>query len=217
MNRSLFALLAVLAFTARFANASVIYDTFGPDLSYNSTAGSIIGPFFPGQSSNLNQLAMAFTPSQSAQLGEIYVALGLWFGSAPVPIEISVTTDSGGLPGAAIETFQLSADLESFVAQPQPISFASIDQPLLNAGQQYWLTVTDDTSTAALTWFWSPGGSGPVAQFDNSLPGWETDGTQQGAFEIDSVPEPLPAGLLAIGAAFLALLAVLRTARPRKL
>ena len=147
-------------------------------------------------------------------MGSIDIALGLWFGTPPVPIEITLYSDSAGLPGAPIETLPVSADLLLFVAAPAPISVDSVGHPFLEAGQQYWLAVQDDTEDAALLWFWAPGASGPVAEFNTAAAGWVSDGSQQGAFEIDSVPEPATFGLWLFGLATMLIVGCRRLIRP---
>ena len=118
--------------------------------------------------------------------------------------DVSLMADSGGLPGAVLESF-LIANLPPFGTNIQPLeSAASVLSPHLLGGTQYWVAVILPNDAGS---YWIPnvtGNNGPEAlQISGS--GWmlNIDSTAEGAFRINgqqlATPEAATGSLLALG------------------
>lgn len=128
-------------------------------------------------------------------------------------IDVSLYSDSGGLPGSSIET--LTALLTS---DPTDRIVTSVETPTLNPGTTYWLVLSDPNAPSNpnfLSWF-DAGTVGsnqpPTGVATNGEGGWSFDPNRytQGvarvtADEVFGTPEPgtflaLGSGLLLLGA-----------------
>jgi hypothetical protein len=156
-------------------------------------------------------VADAFTPTVSANLYQISVAvdyedpgLGV-MGTAPMLL--TLFSDSGDSPGTEIEswTVPMSPSDTSLTV----ITVTSVAGPLLNAGQQYWLSVvpTDPVATGIGWGLASPGYPGielPVAYNDwDGNYGWNpTELNIANEFSVtgtnSTVPEPATFGISAL-------------------
>jgi len=142
--------------------------------------------------------ATGFTPSEEFQLTSIQLALGYVAGfpsNGPNEATVSLVSDSGGLPGSTIESWQLTDLPTTFPAPLTTIS--SVLNPILLPGNQYWIIATAGPDTFD-TWTFTLAGSifSPLA-VDETLngvdSGWELNGSgRQGVLVIsgDAVPEP---------------------------
>ena len=187
------ALLVLLVSGANSARADVIYNNFGPGDSYNHSIGWTVGLGF-GRGE-----AFPIVPTSDFNLDTVTVAVG--YVSGPNAVDVSVTTDVGGVPGAALETFHLT-NLGPF-GNETPVTATSTSHPLLPAGQSYFVTVTALDSTWE-AWSWSLIDlSHPGAELINGR--WTPDNGTSGAFRVTGtmaspVPEPASCVLLGMGA-----------------
>ena len=137
---------AVLLLAALPSKADILFsnlvepgDLYGPD-------GVGIGhtPAFTNPGDFL-VYGVHFTPSTTAQLETIEAPLGVV--SGPDQIQAYLMSDSGGVPGAVIESFLLSG-LPAPGPGPLPLfTIPSALDPLLLAGQQYWFVATGGAAT----------------------------------------------------------------------
>jgi hypothetical protein len=182
------------------AQAVTIYTTFGPGDSYGGS-NYLIG------TSQQQVIAGMFVPGFDATLDSIRVATHFFQGDNNFTVYLA--SDSGGVPGAALESFTNVA----FVSTPGSIvTLNSILHPMLNTGATYWVVVTaaDLTKTdggwffndqgidsgmahhntdSGGVWFASPPGSG------QTTPAFDVSGTAAAA-----VPEPVTLLMLGLGA-----------------
>jgi hypothetical protein len=154
-----------------------------------------VGNDFAGD--NLAQ-ADTFTPSTTATLGDLLLALSC-SASCSDPFTVTLTTDSGSdYPGSVIESFTLAGtSLGSAGVNNAPIQFNSVLFPTLTAGSQYWITVSSDLND---TIAWSDNTTGDVSDQALSADGGATwfspSGVTPSAYQVDSktvvsgVPEP---------------------------
>jgi hypothetical protein len=200
------AILLVALFTGiSFAGAVVFSnlvqpgDQYGPD-----PVGIGHTPGFPNPGDYLI-FATNFTPQADYSLTEIDAPLGVV--SGPNQIEAYLMADSGGQPGAVLESFHLTGLPNSF---PEPLdTILSSTHPMLEAGQQYWFAATGGPNTFAnwsLTLFQGDPTSGGASQsVTGGVPGpWTVGGgTRTGALRVigdaAGVPEPGAAVLTAAG------------------
>jgi hypothetical protein len=193
MNRRLAATLLLglslaLAATTPARAGATIFSNLGAGDSYNGATGWTLGSPDPN---DYFVSASAFTSPGNYELGTIEVAAGLVRGTNS--LTISLDADSGGNPGALIESFTISGAMPAFgsVSSGNLVLATSVLNPLLTAGTQYWvvLSVPNDGNTWA-AWNWnSIGDTGGFAQSDNGSPLIGGTNTRS-AMRITAIPEP---------------------------
>ena len=98
-------------------------------------------------------VAVSFTPSQSGALKQIHVPIGWRNGSNA--FQAWITTDVGGKPGAAVETFPLpNIRMQAFPTRSHMHIF-SVAHPNLAAGTTYWLVIGPTAANAVGSWNYS--------------------------------------------------------------
>ena len=145
--------------------------------------------------------ATNFTPLFTGRLTSIVIPMGV--ASGPNEIDVQLLRDAAGLPGSVIESFHIVG------LPPLPVAnqaFASILQPVLNTGEQYWLSVTGGTPTSFVFWNLTlfngdsaAGGATRLVSFGNDA-GWGANpGTRVGAIALQGDPIPEPVTLVSVG------------------
>jgi hypothetical protein len=176
----------LIAGIAAHADASVIFSNLGPGDSFTLTAGRVVGNrATPFGSVNL-EIAAAFTPASDAIFTGVDFAAELLGQPGDLTVAL-LATDASGTPGAALETFTVAAP-----EFPSLVSIASALTPVLNAGTEYWLDISSN-STAAWWLDNDQGIEGPVAQNQNGqgfvlLTDYEGNPPIQPAFRINDDP-----------------------------
>jgi hypothetical protein len=111
--------------------------------------GSAFGRTGPG-----NFVAEGFIAPTDATISQIGVAVEYAFLpgiTGTSPMELTLFTDSGNLPGAAIESWTVPLDPND--TSLTLVTVNSVTNALLLAGQQYWLAeVPTDASGTAIGW-----------------------------------------------------------------
>lgn len=211
---SIFALSAVL-----LPGATVIYSNFGPAMSFTPYGWYITGsnpatPVGAGAPIQNQTVAMAFTSTGNYNLGDIQLALGLQSGTNLVNVYLE--SDSGGLPGAVLESMSLTG-LTAFMypgtGGGSVLGADSTTHPQLLAGDQYWVVVQAGASDTVAEWNEVDNGdrttgTNQALNYHDSATGPWTASNQccRSVFEVDaatsspSVPEPSAAALLITGA-----------------
>jgi hypothetical protein len=118
-------------------------------------------------------------------------------------LTISLNADSGGAPGAVIESFTVSGAMPSFGANSSGnlVTATSILQPVLTAGTDYWVVLSipeDGTSWSA----WnlnSTGDLGPLIMYSNGTPDLDETNTRVAMVITSAVLEPASVILLGGG------------------
>jgi len=127
------AMLGLVAGAAVQAKADLIYSNFGASPGYLGT----YQPYEFYQGTGVPQsIAVEFSSTSSFVFDQAKVALQLISGTDNVLV--SIDSDSGGHPGAALESITLSALV---LGTPEVLTAASSSHPMLNAGMEYWLVV----------------------------------------------------------------------------
>jgi hypothetical protein len=214
--RALFTALILLA--ATHARASIVFSNLGPG---NSLTSPGIGIGFITFTSTFNYAGLEFTPTgQSYTLDSIQLPLQLI--SGPNIADIFLTSNAGGLPGAILESFQISGALTS--GGNSLVTIASTSHPLLSAGSQYWVVAAGGPSSF-VTWAQNelqetgPNVSGPTL---GSLVR-DSDSNVREALQINGTAVPEPSSALLLTASAISIVAfakrhrVLGLSRPQQL
>lgn len=181
-------------FVAAGAQA-IVYDSFGPGNSYNSgvvwavsgdsTSGGYRGQaefFIPGISGYLNYVQLATYHVSGSTLSNFYLA----------------QDDGNGIPGVVLEAYLSVPNVNG------TMSIRSLTNPLLQAGQKYWLCDEPATSDAYNGWYQNSQNVINGFAFERSQWGWSAVGPAysppSGVFRVivTPVPEPSVTGLLVL-------------------
>jgi len=193
-----FFMLSILFLALPHAEATIIYNTFGPGDTFNSPGWTI-----SNQSDSLPNYDQgdAFIPGASYYLDTIELAFSLVNGTNA--LDVWLMSDSGGEPGTVIETFQF-IDQMSAVPLRGIITGTSTLHPLLEAGSQYWLIASVPVLGTVAAWWMSPSVEG-IHVYREDLGPWNVSNTntsdiaKQGAFRINGSPVPEPSTILLLG------------------
>jgi hypothetical protein len=173
--------LAVLVGATRSGRADVVFNNFGFADGYNFTSGWVIGL---DTAQTFWEPGDAFTVSGDFVLTQITLAAS--YVSGPNEITVWLMDDASGVPGQVLEQFDFS-DLGQFGDFNPPLVAASVLNPILENGNQYWLVAsTSDSTTAA----WNRNSTGDIGlhAFRKDGGNWTTDIHVHGAFRIEGEP-----------------------------
>jgi hypothetical protein len=178
------------------ARAGTIFSNLGPGDSYDSTAGWSVST--PSSSAGYASVsAMPFTPTTTASLASIELAIQLASGTNSLTIEL--LTDNNNSPGSVIESYSANNQMVTFgtVSAGDLVTVTSLTQPTLMAGTQYWVGALPGGSDTFAIWAFSLSDDREVAQSADGGTTWNvyptdmaTTGETVGAFQVNSVPEP---------------------------
>jgi len=210
---SLVAVLALLFVSA--AHAVTIFDNFGPGYDYNVGVGMIV----TGSASIYGQHdeAFSFVAASTCRLDSIALALAVDDPTVPTnEVALSLCSNQGGLPGAALESWTIPVSGLSGNLNPPVWAYSALN-PMLSAGTQYWLVGEANAAASAMVWFLNDtGDEGPMATRANGG-SWVPSYGLRGAFQVNgtaqAVPEPATVALFGLGIVALVLRRRRRSAR----
>jgi hypothetical protein len=200
-----FSVLLVFMLAGRLSSIAQtsIYDSFGPNLSYNTTvawgvSGASVSGGYRGQ-------AQFFTPSVSCYLSQLKLAT-YHVGGSPLS-DFFIAQDSGAdTPGNILESFYN-------VSTPTGVlTLTSRLDPPLTAGTQYWLCMEPSTATSNNAWYFNNQNVTDGFAFERSQWSWSfipgsPSAPNTASFEILATPVPEPSvawmGLLGTGCMWL--------------
>lgn len=188
---------------------TLIFSNFGSPTAY--TTSSYLSP----EQGEAIPFTVPSTPDPGTEWALNSVEVVAALSDDTHPIDLTIYSDSNGLPGTALETLDLYLPTGSSSFNDQTIS--SVENPILVSGSQYWIGLSDPTDPPGnnfVEWAYAGNGTvdpGTVSTFDGTS--WSDpsiNGYAQGAVQITanevaaSTPEPATfalfgAGLLALG------------------
>jgi hypothetical protein len=131
---------AVTVAVAGQANATVLFDTFGPGDSYG-TSPYLIGAKFGSPFTQC--AAFTITPSQPYQLDTIEVALSqIYFGGLPVGTNEVAVRLMDSPSGTVLEQFDWVNQMQEYGPSDPPLVGTSVLHPVLAPGTEYWLVAS---------------------------------------------------------------------------
>ncbi len=188
----------------------VIYSDLGPGDSYHGADGG----WTLGNPPDFIVSASAFTAGASLDLSKIEVAAGMILGPNGAPtgvnqLMISLDADSGGTPGAVLESFTITGEMPVFgtYSSGHLVTATSVLHPFLTAGTQYWLvlSVPDDGMTFA-GWDWNSIGDTSTLVQDNHGTEVFNNPNITGAMRITGQSVPEPSSVVMVGISAVAIL-----------
>jgi len=183
----------ILACSLSKANATIIFDNFGTGDSYIEDLGLGVGDVTIGE----QDFASAFVPSNRGFLTQIWLAVGLSWGTNE--LDVFLVEDDGGQPSNnVLEQFHFIDAMGPFGVDNPPLSSKANGNTFLIAGDQYWLALSMTEPSAHAAWnLNNTGDTGPVAwRLDSGA--WTVSSATRGAFRL-AVPEPTTFALFAMG------------------
>jgi len=174
---------------------------------------SYVGNDAGGSTTTSDYEGIQFTATGSGSLFQVLVSPFAFGATNPVTWPLTLYTDSAGEPGTALETWDISVTGSGVV----PIIVTSVVQPMITAGDVYWLVVQNTTpgSITAMGWenysgdlggFWI----GDFNTLNSMIQVFPTEGLA-GA-ELTTTPEPGSSILLVAGGLILLGIARMRKA-----
>jgi hypothetical protein len=192
-----FAILVVYGASVQISRADTIFTDFSSSpTAYNAGSGWALN-------AAENEVAAPFTPGSNYDLTQIDVAIGQIVAGG---VQISLNADSGGVPGAAIESWTITS-LPAFGTCCAIETVTPVGTVPLVSGQQYWIVAAPILNSFDAWNLNSTGATGTVA-FHGS--GWfAVPGEPDPAYDVLGnpvsavVPEPMTmvlggTGLLAL-------------------
>ena len=191
------AVIAAIALHAAPLRADTVHSNLGPGDSFDPTGGWNVTTLASVTGVDQN-VAMPFTViGTSSTFVSVELAMS-HLGGTP-SLDILLTADAGGVPGAVIETLNVTV-----VGGPALVAATSVLNPTLVAGTTYWIATAAGGDHSSLWNFaGSPGGNNPIGTVGLSYDGgdsWSTSTGEEAAFRVtgNAVPEP-GTGLLVLG------------------
>lgn len=173
------------------AQAGVIYTTFGAGGVFDTNDFVRVSSAGPGA------YADNFTSPVTETVGSVSLALG----EIAVGSSVTVAIHSNGVtgPGGVLGIF--TSEGASKGPGPGIATFVSTTGITLDAGAEYWLSVSAADSTAGVDWYFDNQGIENVtASRTDGI--WTVNGPDTAlAFDVISVPEPSSVGLFVTAAA----------------
>ena len=158
-----------------FSNLGSKTDTY-----FDEDGVFITGPGF----SRTQWIGIPFQPASSAKATQIKIALS-YFGSGTNAATVSLNADSGGVPGTALQTWELT-NLPLFGSCCTLQTLNSKTGIKLTNGTTYWLVAQTDSTNedAEAIWYftWNKNIGTQAYNVDNA--GWQTQQTQLSAFAV---------------------------------
>jgi hypothetical protein len=187
---SLLALAIVLGDCRSQAWAYVLFSNLGPGDTYDGTQGYSVSAIGSEAAMEVAQ-AMPFTPTSSASLRSIELAVQLASGTNAVNVQL--LNDNGNSPGSVIETYLAVDQMVPFdmTSAGSLVKVDSLINPVLTAGTQYWVAAFPGAPDNWSIWTLSNSDVRPTAEsLDGGVTWTVFPSSPVAAFRVNAVPEP---------------------------
>ncbi len=149
-------MILLMGYAFQTQGATILYDNYSSGFVANP-GNTILG------GSNYQSIGQTFSPSQTANLSDIDAPFGYVSGTNIVILNL--TTDNNGNPGTLLESWTLQS-LPALSTNYSSQTMVSTINPLLTAGNTYWLIASPyDSSTWAV---WNPTNNPNYGYYENS-------------------------------------------------
>lgn len=195
-ERGILRILALLLCTicAPVAQALVVYDNFGPAMSFDTSRGQGIG------SQSNAEYGLLFTTLDSGYVSSLTVAVSSFSGAGD--ITFSLYDNNSGQPGSILETYGLS-NLPDYGSVFTPQTMTASGSTFLDAARSYWLIASQPNFPDTVVWHSSTVSAETLIAFRNSqFTEWvpQLHGEQWALrVELSKVPVPAAVWLFASG------------------
>jgi hypothetical protein len=193
-------------FSVTQAHSDLIYSTYDTGHTF-STTGLTVGTYIFQSVTYTALQGVPFTPSFNAKLDSISFAAK--YTSGLNALDVILTSDSGGVPGTALETFTFSG-----LATTGTIYTANSSLHVaLNQGTQYWVVLAAQ-GNGYFSWNENINLPGSVAI--KGLQGypdtnWHVNSSiYTPVFDVNGTPVPIPGAVWLLGSGLLGLVAIRR-------
>ena len=179
--------------------STVLFSTLGPNGEYDSSNGWLVD----GSNYDSQVIAMPFTLSSGATVGDAVLALGHFQGGNN-PVSVYIESDSSGLPGSIITTLSQVGDIPPFGSGGGLVTFTCGLPCTLGAGS-YWLVAVELDSGSSQAWdfaYVDPNADFAYNHSDSAAGPWSIQNATLSGFRIDggsAIPEPNSLFLLGSG------------------
>jgi hypothetical protein len=191
------ALVVICLASASPLKADTIFSNLGPNQSFNSSSGWVIGSCCSEGQGQV--FAFPFIPTRTATFTDAVLALQRTSGASPLNVEIEASSD--GAPGPILDTLTQSKDLSP---TPSLVDFTCSSCLVLNAGTQYFVVAQQSDPSDVASWGFS-NSSANTAFFNESGSAtgpWTKTSGPVSAYEVHGIalaPEPPSVLLFASG------------------
>ena len=190
MRHFVLCFILVVLLTAGQLQAAIIFNTFGPSDSYNTSGGASIGD--SGDYDIANQFVV--TAGSSFKLNSIELAVGMYTGTKE--IDVWLMSSAAGKPGAILESF----NFQNIATGPSILMANSSTNPVLTNGTFYWLVASAPNSNTWAYWCTSKPPVTGTRLVKAGTGTWNPSGTDLSAFRIKGSPYVIPApGAIILG------------------
>ena len=194
--------LAVFIATATSGGAVTVFDTMGPNNTYDQNAGYTVVSALPGI--GLVESAAQFTAQAGGPLTEVDLGLTTQSNTLAVfpPVNVYLTADDAGKPDNLSEIFLGTVTPTQFFGSTNNslVSLTSINASV-DAGSTYWLVLKPGSNSPLFdAWNQSSPSVAGTQDFSQDDSNWNNAGSTLAAFRISAVPEPSTLRLLATAA-----------------
>ena len=167
--------------------AMQVWDTFGPDNSYDTSVGATVSG--ATSAAGVYNVAYSFIPDATVTLDSIDVAMGLVSGHNNQTFVVEAADGPSGGPGVALDLIKVTGQAVQLAGGVTSIISAdSTFHPLLVAGSTYWLVAEASGDTQA-AWGHNDQGYTGMSYSQRQSVSVPSFGETVGAFRINGTPD----------------------------
>lgn len=197
-------LCSVFFLSLSIAKADIIFSNFSAGSpSFDTNTGITLND----SGGNDLKTSLSFVPSATYRLTQLDLVTSLASVSETNLLDLTISSDSGGNPGAVLETFTFNGSMGVLGTNPSILTATSVLNPFLVNGSTYWITA-EAAPNARVVWNFnnqSPNDTGLVDQFSGGS--WSSRSLTRGVFDVQGTLSntPEPGSIMLLGAGLVGL------------